>query len=218
MTVTLLAPLWSASARVQRAANNTPPMRQLETDHAAVRLLQHHDDELHRGVVVVEQDHLEHRRRLGLLRLSLGNNRSLAVVGTRPDDRDRRLVGGHEFILSSWRSHASVECICPPGLFSQAPVRVARACLFGGPGSCRKSRYRLGRAPQPSRARHGRAAYMLSIITRASAAEPLRARPCAGRALWLAPKVAPAGRGYRATIRAQQWETQCRTSHRLNSL
>src|SRR6185436_20307051 len=40
MTVTLLAPLWSASARVQRAANNTPPMRQLETDHAAVRLLQ----------------------------------------------------------------------------------------------------------------------------------------------------------------------------------
>ena len=40
MTVTLLAPLWSASARVQRAANNAPPMRQFEADHAAVRLLQ----------------------------------------------------------------------------------------------------------------------------------------------------------------------------------
>ncbi len=40
MTVTLLAPLWSANARVQRAANNLPAMRQLEADHSAVKLLQ----------------------------------------------------------------------------------------------------------------------------------------------------------------------------------
>lgn len=40
MTVTLLAPHWAANARTQRAANNGPPMRQGEGDHAAAKLLQ----------------------------------------------------------------------------------------------------------------------------------------------------------------------------------
>jgi len=40
MTVALLSPHWSASRRIQNAANNTPSMRQNEGDHAAVRLLQ----------------------------------------------------------------------------------------------------------------------------------------------------------------------------------
>lgn len=40
MTVTLLAPQWAANQRLQRAANNNPPMRQGEPDKAAVRLLQ----------------------------------------------------------------------------------------------------------------------------------------------------------------------------------
>jgi peptidoglycan hydrolase-like protein with peptidoglycan-binding domain len=40
MTVVLLAPLWAANTRVQRAANNQPPMRQGETDRTAVTLLQ----------------------------------------------------------------------------------------------------------------------------------------------------------------------------------
>src|SRR6516165_2978620 len=40
MPVTLLAPLWATNARVQRAANDNPPMQQHEGDHAAVRLLQ----------------------------------------------------------------------------------------------------------------------------------------------------------------------------------
>lgn len=40
MTVTLLAPLWAGNARVQRAANNAPAMRQFESDHSAVGLLQ----------------------------------------------------------------------------------------------------------------------------------------------------------------------------------
>ena len=40
MTVTLLAPLWAGNARVQRAANNQPPMRQGEGDRVAVKLLQ----------------------------------------------------------------------------------------------------------------------------------------------------------------------------------
>lgn len=39
MTVTLLAPHWSANARIQRAANGTP-MRAGESDKAAVKLLQ----------------------------------------------------------------------------------------------------------------------------------------------------------------------------------
>ena len=42
-------------------------------------LLQHHDDELHRRVVVVEQDHLVHLRRRCLLRPALENDR-VAVV------------------------------------------------------------------------------------------------------------------------------------------
>jgi peptidoglycan hydrolase-like protein with peptidoglycan-binding domain len=40
MTVTLLSPLWASNSRVQRAANNAPAMRQFESDHAAVKLLQ----------------------------------------------------------------------------------------------------------------------------------------------------------------------------------
>ena len=40
MTVTLLAPLWAGNTRIQRAANNAPPMRQREADSTAVALLQ----------------------------------------------------------------------------------------------------------------------------------------------------------------------------------
>jgi peptidoglycan hydrolase-like protein with peptidoglycan-binding domain len=40
MTVTLLAQHWGANARLQRAANNNPTMRQGEGDHAAAKLLQ----------------------------------------------------------------------------------------------------------------------------------------------------------------------------------
>ena len=40
MTVALLAPLWAANRRIQFAANNNTPMRQGESDHAAVTLLQ----------------------------------------------------------------------------------------------------------------------------------------------------------------------------------
>lgn len=40
MTVTLLSTHWAANARIQRAANNQPPMRQNDGDHAAVKLLQ----------------------------------------------------------------------------------------------------------------------------------------------------------------------------------
>jgi hypothetical protein len=51
--------------------------------------LQDHHDELHRRVVVVEQDDLVHPRRLGLLRLALDDHGSLTVVGTG-DRRSRR--------------------------------------------------------------------------------------------------------------------------------
>jgi peptidoglycan hydrolase-like protein with peptidoglycan-binding domain len=40
MTVSLISPHWAANARIQRAANNNPPMRQHEGDRAAVKLLQ----------------------------------------------------------------------------------------------------------------------------------------------------------------------------------
>ena len=40
MAIQLLAPLWVGNARVQRAANNSPPMQKHEGDHAAVALLQ----------------------------------------------------------------------------------------------------------------------------------------------------------------------------------
>src|ERR1700687_3001295 len=40
MSVVLVSPHWAANARIQRAANNNPAMRQHETDHAAVTLLQ----------------------------------------------------------------------------------------------------------------------------------------------------------------------------------
>jgi hypothetical protein len=40
MTVTLLAPHWAANARIQRAANNNPPIRRGDPDRVAVKLLQ----------------------------------------------------------------------------------------------------------------------------------------------------------------------------------
>lgn len=40
MTVTLISPHWAANARIQRAANNQPPMRQQDGDRVAVKLLQ----------------------------------------------------------------------------------------------------------------------------------------------------------------------------------
>jgi peptidoglycan hydrolase-like protein with peptidoglycan-binding domain len=40
MTVTLLSPHWAANARVQRAANNLPPLRVGDPDKVAVKLLQ----------------------------------------------------------------------------------------------------------------------------------------------------------------------------------
>jgi peptidoglycan hydrolase-like protein with peptidoglycan-binding domain len=40
MPVTLLSPHWAANARIQRAANNNPPMRQGESDRGAAKLLQ----------------------------------------------------------------------------------------------------------------------------------------------------------------------------------
>jgi len=40
MAVTLVSPHWAANARIQNAANNSPPMGQGEGDHAAVTLLQ----------------------------------------------------------------------------------------------------------------------------------------------------------------------------------
>ena len=40
MTVVLLSPLLADNARVQKAANNNPPIRQNESDHDAVTLLQ----------------------------------------------------------------------------------------------------------------------------------------------------------------------------------
>jgi peptidoglycan hydrolase-like protein with peptidoglycan-binding domain len=40
MTVVLLAPEWADNARIQKAANNKPPMHQKESDHDAVELLQ----------------------------------------------------------------------------------------------------------------------------------------------------------------------------------
>lgn len=40
MTVVLLAPHWAGNARIQRAANNAPPLRQGDGDATAVRLLQ----------------------------------------------------------------------------------------------------------------------------------------------------------------------------------
>jgi peptidoglycan hydrolase-like protein with peptidoglycan-binding domain len=40
MTVTLLAPAWAANVRIQRAANNNPPIRRGDPDRVAVKLLQ----------------------------------------------------------------------------------------------------------------------------------------------------------------------------------
>ena len=40
MTVTLLAPHWAGNARIQRAANNSPPIRRGDPDKVAVKLLQ----------------------------------------------------------------------------------------------------------------------------------------------------------------------------------
>jgi peptidoglycan hydrolase-like protein with peptidoglycan-binding domain len=40
MTVVLISPHWAANARIQRAANNNPALRQHEGDRAAVKLLQ----------------------------------------------------------------------------------------------------------------------------------------------------------------------------------
>jgi peptidoglycan hydrolase-like protein with peptidoglycan-binding domain len=40
MTVTLQAPLWAGNSRIQRAANNAPPLRLNDSDRAAVSLLQ----------------------------------------------------------------------------------------------------------------------------------------------------------------------------------
>lgn len=40
MTVTLLSTHWAGNARIQRAANNQPPMRQNDGDRVAVKLLQ----------------------------------------------------------------------------------------------------------------------------------------------------------------------------------
>src|SRR5664280_3883934 len=89
--------------------------------------LQHHHDELHRRVVVVEQDHLVHPRRLGLLGLALDDNRTLAVIraGWPGDWRSRRwrLIGGHKFILSTWRSHAVCRSILASGRSSQGKAR-----------------------------------------------------------------------------------------------
>ncbi len=40
MTVRLLALHWAANARIQRAANNNPPIRRGDPDRVAVKLLQ----------------------------------------------------------------------------------------------------------------------------------------------------------------------------------
>ena len=40
MAITLVSPHWAANARIQRAANNSPPMGQGEPDKAAATLLQ----------------------------------------------------------------------------------------------------------------------------------------------------------------------------------
>jgi peptidoglycan hydrolase-like protein with peptidoglycan-binding domain len=50
MPVVLLSSHWSANARIQRAANNNQPMRQNETNHDAVKLLQQALIQSHFGV------------------------------------------------------------------------------------------------------------------------------------------------------------------------
>ena len=139
-------------------------------------LLQHHHDELHRRVVVVEQDHLVHPRRLGLLRLALDDDRSLPVVGTGAGrSRRQRLVGWHEFILSSWRLSRSSNGILAPGdCFTSARKRSAsrhgtvrsEAAIGGSMPTSSRSGVRE-KKPAERRALRGRREpdHMLSIIT-----------------------------------------------------
>ena len=57
------------------------------------KFLDNDHDKLHRRVVIVEQNDLEHLRRLGFLRTTLQNDRISAPAIVGPDSRHRRAGG-----------------------------------------------------------------------------------------------------------------------------